>query len=50
MKNAVVYLIVQVFLTNDDLTEEFSPDSTEYFARVLQSTDSTTDLSEKKSL
>ena len=41
-----------VFLANDDLpeTKESSPDSTEYFARVLQSSDSTTDLSEKKSL
>ena len=33
---------------NDDLTEESSPDSTEYFARILQSSDNTTDLSEKK--
>ena len=39
-----------VFLANDDSTEESKPDSTEYFARVLQSSDSTTDLSEKKSL
>ena len=41
-----------VFLANDDLpeTKESSPDSTEYFARILQSSDSTTDLSEKKSL
>ena len=39
-----------VFLANDDSTEESRPDSTEYFARVLQSSDSTTDLSEKKSL